>query len=206
MKITTIIFDFGGVISLSRNKNKAGKICKILKINEEQLASVYQKLRYDYDSGLISAKEYWKRVIERLDIKRCVSDKEINAIIDLDRASWMNINKDMIALINALKKKGFTLAILSNMPANMLSFINRKFKWLDCFDYRIFSCEEKMSKPRRQVFITALNKLNEKPEHILFIDDSPVNIEVAEGLGLHTIHYRHIDELKKELSEKFGVD
>jgi len=45
----------------------------------------------------------------------------------------------------------------------------------------------KCVKPHRQIFRQVLDTLGAKPEHILFVDDGPANIETAKDMGFLTL-------------------
>ena len=45
-----------------------------------------------------------------------------------------------------------------------------------------------MRKPDKEIFQHILDENSLKPEHTLFIDDSPQHIETAKSLGIQTIY------------------
>ncbi len=56
------------------------------------------------------------------------------------------------------------------------------------FDKVYFSHRLGMRKPMREIFDRVLDDNNLKPEHTLFIDDSPQHIAAAKALGIQTIY------------------
>lgn len=55
-----------------------------------------------------------------------------------------------------------------------------------------------LSKPDPRFFVTLCEALNEKPEHVLFVDDTFRHIQGAKACGLQTLHF----DSKKVLSEE----
>lgn len=56
------------------------------------------------------------------------------------------------------------------------------------FDRTYFSHRVGLRKPGKEIFQQILNENELKPEHTLFIDDSPQHIETAKSLGIQTIY------------------
>jgi putative hydrolase of the HAD superfamily len=51
-----------------------------------------------------------------------------------------------------------------------------------------------------------LKKLNLKPNEVAFIDDLKENIEGAKKIGIQTIQFTNISNLRKELSNFCNID
>jgi putative hydrolase of the HAD superfamily len=204
-KITTIVFDYGGVISLSQNSNHIDAICEILNIDVSEFRSVYQKNRNDYDSGIISAEDYWHTVISNIDINKSISDNDLYEVIKHDVLSWSGINEDTVRLIQMLYENKYNLAILSNMTFDTLDYLNKEAEWMKYFNVKVFSCEEKICKPDNAIYKTLLTRLSENSSNVLFIDDYIVNIDAAQKLGINSIHYKNHIELIEEMKNKYGI-
>ncbi len=59
------------------------------------------------------------------------------------------------------------------------------------FDKVYYSHRVGMRKPGKEIYQHILDENGLSPEHTLFIDDSPRNIETAKSLGIRTIHLEH---------------
>lgn len=57
------------------------------------------------------------------------------------------------------------------------------------------------AKPEKECYEILLNKYSLLPEECLFIDDSLANVQVAESLGIKSIHFTNFDILKKDFSK-----
>ena len=60
-------------------------------------------------------------------------------------------------------------------------------------------------KPERRIYEITLERLGSKAEQAVFIDDVQEYIRAAEGVGLNTILFQSIDQVKGELTE-LGVE
>jgi putative hydrolase of the HAD superfamily len=203
--INCVVFDYGGVISHAQDKKSVKKICSILKITEEQLMSVYQKERFNYDAAKINASQYWN-IINGYYNNTALSEKDLSKIIYYDVLSWSKFNKKTIKTIKALKRNNIKLAILSNMNFEFLDYLNKKETWFKHFDNRIFSCEINKIKPDKEIYRFILQRISEFPENVLFIDDSESNILAAKKLGINTIHFNNTHEMIKAIKKKYNIN
>jgi epoxide hydrolase-like predicted phosphatase len=190
--IKCIVYDYGGVISKKQNKELIHKMCKILNIPAQQFFSFYSKERKDYDSALIDAKTYWNKTIQLMD--RQIELKDMDKLIEFDIKSWLDMNKETIEYIQSIKDK-IRLAILSNITFEVLEEIKNLY-WIHYFDTKIFSCEEKVSKPDNKIYDICLKKVKLEPQHILFIDDSEINLHAAQKMGINILKFTDCENMK----------
>ena len=197
--IKTIVYDYGGVISKKQNKELINKMCKILNIPAQQFFSFYTKERKDYDSALIDAKTYWAKTIKLMDGK--IELKDMDKLIEFDMKSWLDINKETIEYIQFIKDK-IKLALLSNITFEVLEEIKNLY-WIHYFDTKIFSCEEKVSKPDDKIYNICLKKVKVEPQHILFIDDSKENLDAAQKMGINILKFTDCENMKNIIENEY---
>jgi HAD superfamily hydrolase (TIGR01509 family) len=93
------------------------------------------------------------------------------------------------------------------IASNHLSAINT---WIDTmelrekFDYILISADSGVEKPTKEFFEKLIGELKEKPENILFIDDSKENIEAAQKMGLSVLQYDRSKNLTQEVLKKLN--
>lgn len=93
--------------------------------------------------------------------------------------------KDALEVIDELKGK-YTLAVVSDAwPSLENVFIKAGLR--EHFSSFIISSKLGISKPDKQMYMTALDELNIKPEEAMFIDDSLKNCDGAKAVGIKTI-------------------
>ena len=56
------------------------------------------------------------------------------------------------------------------------------------------------AKPEKECYEILLNKYSLVPEECLFIDDSLANVQVAESLGIKSIHFTSFKTLKNDIT------
>jgi len=197
--IKTIVYDYGGVISKKQNKKLVYKMCNILNIPEQQFFSFYGQERKDYDSALIDAKTYWIKTIKLIGGQ--IKSKDIDRLIEFDAKSWLDINKETIEYIKSIQGK-IKLALLSNMTFDVLEKIKTLY-WIHYFDSKIFSCEEKVAKPDEKIYEVCLKKVKIEPQHILFIDDSEVNLIAAQRMGINILKFTDCENMKNIIENEY---
>jgi putative hydrolase of the HAD superfamily len=193
MKITTVVFDFGYVLSLAPRTSDYQKLAALAGIEGGSFEEVYWGQRADYDRGTIDGPAYWRRVAEAAG--REVTAAQIESLIAADIAIWMRANPIMMEWVRALKARGLKIAVLSNMPIEISTQMRQHAPWFREFDYVCFSAEVQLAKPEAAIFHACLNVVGSKPEECLFIDDRSENVEAALELGMQALKFESVNEL-----------
>ena len=71
----------------------------------------------------------------------------------------------------------------------------------DFLDQAFISSSMKMMKPDAAIFNEAIRRIGLKAEELLFIDDSPVNVEAARKSGMNAILYTSGEDLEMTIEE-----
>jgi putative hydrolase of the HAD superfamily len=95
---------------------------------------------------------------------------------------------EMIELIRKLKARyGLKIAVVSNEGRELNAYRIRKFK-LDRFvDAFISSCFVRLRKPDADIFRLALDIAQAPARQVVYIENTPMFVQVAEGLGIRSI-------------------
>jgi len=197
MKITTVIFDFGYVLSLPPRASDYRNLAALAGIDGSSFESVYWGQRTDYDRGTIDGPVYWRRVAEA--VGREVNPSQIQSLIAADIAIWMRANPVMMEWVRALKADGLKIAVLSNMPIEISTYMREHAPWFGDFDYVCFSAEVHLAKPEPAIFHACLKVVGSKPEECLFIDDRAENVEAARVLGMQAVQFNSVEELARDV-------
>ena len=115
--------------------------------------------------------------------------------------------KAMIPVIQDLKARGFRLYICSNASLRLPMCYQELLPEVDSFDGILFSAEEKLLKPQKEIYERLFEKFNLKPEESYFIDDLQLNIDGAAACGMKGYCFadRNVEKLQKAL-DKFNED
>jgi putative hydrolase of the HAD superfamily len=113
---------------------------------------------------------------------------------------------EMIDLVIELKQNlGLKVVIVSNESREVNAFRSRRFgldKLSECF---VSSSFVHMRKPDTEIFKLALDLAQVRPAQVVFIDNTPMFVQIAEGLGMHGIVHRDCKSTRTELS-KLGLN
>jgi putative hydrolase of the HAD superfamily len=108
---------------------------------------------------------------------------------------------EMIDLVIQLKQNlGLKIVIVSNESREMNAFRSSKFgldKLSDCF---ISSSFVHMRKPDVEIYQLALDLAQVWPENAIFIDNTPMFIQIAESLGIQGILHTDCKSTRAKLS------
>ncbi len=200
--ISTLIFDFGGVIvnldlpQCIQNLNNLG-----LNDVEKYLSNFGQSGFFlKFESGELSIEEF------RDEIRKLTRNELSDNQIDEAWCSFItNIPAEKIEVLKKLRNK-YKLLLLSNTnPLHIQVSAAGEFAKYggtmnDFFDKCYLSYEMGLVKPNASIFEALLKDAGVKAEECLFIDDGPKNIETASKLGIQTCLVKQEDDLSFLLS------
>jgi len=197
MKITTVIFDFGYVLSLPPRVSDYQELAALAGVDGKSFEAVYWGQRADYDRGTIDGPAYWRRIAKATGKE--ITPAQIQCLIAADIAIWMRANPIMMEWVRALKNRGLKIAVLSNMPIEISRYMRQQAPWFGDFDYVCFSAEVHLAKPEAAIFHACLKVVGSRPEECLFIDDRAENVEAARALGMQAVKFVSVHELAVEI-------
>jgi len=98
----------------------------------------------------------------------------------------------------------YHLYALTNWSAETFPVAQAQFEFLNWFEGIVVSGTERMRKPTAEFYHLLLTRYGVEAQQAVFIDDNLRNIEAAQAIGLHTVHFQSPEQLRAEL-EAFGV-
>jgi putative hydrolase of the HAD superfamily len=197
LSIKAVVFDYGQVISLPQDALAMDRLAEKAGVERKIFETTVWALRGEYDRGVISARDYYKKVLSALGVIH--DDKSIDEMIEIDLASWKNINEGTAALMEEVKAAGYTLGILSNMPHDFLAWARKNLPVFSLPHVSVFSCEENVIKPEKAIFETLLKRLGVENGELVFFDDNAENIESAAALGIKAFLWESPETARREL-------
>jgi 2-haloacid dehalogenase len=105
-----------------------------------------------------------------------------------------------VEVLAELKARGVPIYGVSNWSAETFPQQRERFPFLSWFDDLVISGVEGVIKPDPRIFRILLERNAIAPESAVFIDDVARNAEAAARLGIHGIHFRSPDQLRRELA------
>ncbi len=107
----------------------------------------------------------------------------------------------MLELVAQLKAQhGLKIVVVSNESREVNAYRIRTFKLDRLVDTFISSCFVQMRKPDIRIFKLAIDLTQTAPAQALFIDNTPMFVQIAEGLGMRSILHVDYDATRAELS------
>jgi epoxide hydrolase-like predicted phosphatase len=156
----------------------------------------YFARRLELDHGSIDGTAYWSRILTLGGVRP--TGEKIRTLLTLDIGSWFHMNPRMMGWVEELRAAGLRTAILSNMPADCVEFLNREAAWMADFEVRVFSADVSMTKPEEAIYRHCLKLLGLEPAQALFLDDLPRNVEAARRIGIRTIRFQSPEQAAQE--------
>lgn len=126
-------------------------------------------------------------------------ETEIRAFYGRWEEMFAGVFEENVAVLERLRAAGVPTYAITNYPAEQFRLGRARFPFLNGFDGIVVSGEERLMKPDRAIFELFFRRTGLEPEDCVFIDDSRANIEAAQALGMHTIHYVEPLDLAAEL-------
>src|SRR5271157_2633306 len=175
-----VIFDYGRVLSLAPSSDELQQFAALVGVREPPFFEIYSATRHEYDSG---------RVGKGLPVL-------VERIVEMETLMWLRVNQEALALAREIKAHGVRIAILSNMPRDLLAYVRREFKWLDEFEVKAWSCEVGITKPDPAIYRHCLEALRCEAGRTLFFDDRPNNVEAARELGMEALIFESAEQAR----------
>jgi FMN phosphatase YigB (HAD superfamily) len=128
-----------------------------------------------------------------------------NALIELIMqvcTSYSPIKKT-VTIMHELSDLGYTHHLGSNIGKTVFDDCTEKFPTIfNLFKEATIPFEHSakmIKKPHPDFFRSHTEKHNLEPKHVIFIDDKLINVQAAQSVGMHAIHFKNARQLRKEL-------
>jgi len=195
--IKVIFFDLGSTHMKGSAPAFVKKSCKILKISYSKF--LVSNVIFDpaFNKGKIGVREFFNRYFSIP-----ISKKQMKQLIEKWKNTWKP-EAEMRTLVRRLEKN-YRLGMISNSdPVNAPNYAKKG--WLKPFEFLALSHELGILKPNPAIYKIALKKMKVPAKECLFIDDQKICLKPARKLGMKTIWFRSLKQLKKELT-KTGIN
>lgn len=202
-KISTIIFDLGGVLI---DWNPRYLYRKIFQTEEEVswfLSNICTSDWNDQQDAGRSFEEATRDLIE----KHPEYEEAISAWYGRWKETISGPIHGTVEILKELKaSENFRLYALTNWSAETFPWALDNFDFLHWFEGIVVSGVEKCRKPLPEFFNILFDRYDVNPREALFIDDNLKNIEGAKALGLHTIAFESPAQLAREIQPWIPVN
>ena len=202
MKITTIIFDLGGVLV---DWNPEYVFLKEFKGDRKKMKWFLENIcTMDWNEQMDAGK-----LIKDATNEKIKEFPQHEQLIRMYYDKWENMLKgeisDTVNILKALHSTDYKLFALTNWSAETFPVAIKRFDFLKLFDGIVVSGQIKMLKPEKEIYEYILNKYKLKSSECIFIDDRLLNVKGAELVGMHGIKFDTSQQMKSEL-KKYNIE
>jgi putative hydrolase of the HAD superfamily len=197
MEISALFLDIGGVLLTNGWDRKARRqAAEAFAIDYDDMEERHH-LTYDtYEEGKLSLDDYLQRVV--FCQGRSFSSEEFKSFM-LSRSQPF---PEMIDFIHSLKDKYQLKTIaVSNEGREVNAYRIRTFGLDQLIDTFVSSCFVHYRKPDPDIYNIALDISRSASAEVAYIDDRPLFVEVANGLGIHGILHIDFPTTRSKLGE-----
>ena len=198
--ITALFLDIGGVLLTNGWDHDARKrAATTFKLEWAEMEDRHS-LNFDtYEEGKLTLEEYLGRVVFYQ--KRSFTCARFRRFMFEQSKPY----PEMIELVTQLKiRHGLKIVVVSNESRELNAYRIRKFKLDGFVDAFISSCFVHLRKPDADIFRLALDIAQAPARQVLYIENTPMFVQIAEGLGIRSILHTDYSSTRAKLAS-FGL-
>ena len=194
MEVTSLIFDGSGVITDEFPRKTTEMWSKKYTLPFDAIwQTIYLDNYYLARDGKLNAHEYYKKSVEKLNMK--ISYEEFSK----DYVADNSVRPEMLEILKTLSQK-IPLYLFSNQTE--INTIYLKPLMEPYFKYMFFSNEVKIHKPDKQSYDLLVHHMKTNPKDSLYIDDRKEPLEAAKAYNIPAYHFISVSQFKKELIKR----
>ncbi len=195
-RITTLFLDLGGVLLTNGWARQVRRVAaEKFQLDYTDMDERHHLSFNTYEDGKLTLDQYLDQVIFHQ--PRSFSRDEFKAFMYAQSQAF----PEMLQFIRALKDRyHLNMVAVSNEGRELTDYRIEKFGLHDFIDSFIVSCYVHYRKPDRDIYSLALDVAHVRPDQVIYIDDRPLFVEVAQTIGLHAIQHRSLEDTKAALA------
>ena len=194
--VTTLFLDIGGVmLSNGWGHDSRRLAAEKFNLNLSELEERHHLTFVTYEEGKLTMKEYLNRVVFYQ--KRTFTPDQFKEFMFNQSTPF----KEMIEFILKLKEQNrLKIAVVNNEARELNEHRIKKFKLNQFVDFYISSCFVHFRKPDADIFRIALDIAQVPAEHVVYIENTEMFVDVARDLGIRSILHTDYKSTRSELS------
>jgi putative hydrolase of the HAD superfamily len=194
-QIGALFWDNGGVI-LTNGWDRGSRNAAVEKFHLDwaDFEDRHELMLDGFEKGEVSLNEYLRRVVFYRD--RPFAIEEFKKFM-LEQSQPFPESLEFLGKL--ARKKTYMMAALNNESTEINEHRIETFRLHDYFEAFFSSCYLGLRKPGAEIYQKALKISQWKPSECVMIDDRGLNLEYARELGIHTIQFQRVDQLRDDL-------
>jgi putative hydrolase of the HAD superfamily len=195
-KIKYLFVDIGGVLLTDGWSLPSRKLAvKKFDLNPEEMESRNNQAFDTYELDKLTIEEYLNYVV--FYEKRSFTPVQFQKFMFAQSEPYFQ----MIELVRKLKTKyGLKIIVISNEARELNAYRIHKFKLDEFVDFFISSCYVHLRKPDTDIFRLALDTSQASARQVVYIENTPMFVKIAESLGIKSILHTDYQSTRKKLA------
>lgn len=199
-EISTLFWDNGGVILTNGwDRDSRRKAVETFHLDWDDFEDRHELMLDAFEKGQVTLDEYLHRTVFYRKVPFTI--EEFKHFL-FQQSQPMPESLEFLAKLVQTKK--YPMAALNNESTEINEYRIQKFHLREYFSAFFSSCYLGLRKPGAEIYIKALKITQRDPSETILIDDRGLNLECARELGMNTILFRNVAQLRDDLN-RFGV-
>ncbi len=193
--VTTLFLDIGGVILTNGWGHESRRLAaEKFNLNLSEFEDRHHLTFVTYEEGKLTLKEYLNRVVFYQ--KRTFTPDQFRDFMFAQSTPFTK----MIEFIIKLKEQNrLKIAVVNNEARELNEYRIKKFHLNRFVDFYISSCFVHFRKPDADIFRIALDIAQIPAEHVVYIENTQMFVDVARDLGIRSIYHKNYLSTSAEL-------
>lgn len=195
--ITTIFWDLGGVLLTNGwDRDARQRACARFGLDWEDFQDRHEQVVNDFETAKMSLDAYLEHTV--FFEPRAFTPEQFRTFMFAQSQDA----PAALALVQQLRAGGrYRLGVINNESLELNRYRIDRFRLRDYFGLFFSSCFVGLRKPDPAIYRLALDVTQTPAESAVFVDDRAINVEAAKRVGMQTIHYRGIEQLRACLAQ-----
>lgn len=194
--VKALLLDIGGVLlTKGWGRDSRKRAAEEFGLDYEDMRERHELVFHLYEEGKLTLHDYLKRIV--FYTHRSFTYKQFIEFIFEQSQPF----PEMLAFVRELKATyNVKTVALSNEGREITERRIQVFELVNLIDFFVCSCFVGTLKPDPAIFHFAMDQVQLDREHVVFIDDTALHVEVARELGIPSIHHTSVDSTRAELA------
>lgn len=200
MKIKAVLFDMDGVLIEAKDWHYEA-LNRALNLFGYEISRFEHLTSYD---GLPTSMK-----LQKLTLEKGLPSQLHNFINEMKQQYTVSMIQNLCRprfnheyALSKLKSEGYRLAVGSNSIRMTIEMMMDYAKLTDYFDFMLSNQDVKNAKPDPEIYLTAMSKMNIKPEDCLIVEDNENGIKAAIASGANVLVVKTVDEVNYDNIKK----
>jgi len=210
-RITTVISDFGGVLTTPLIQSFAA-VQDETGVQFEALGNAMTRIQaedgrhplFELETGRLSETDFLRKLGDALE-PALGHRPQLHRFREI-YFDALHPNEPMIDLMRRAKERGYRMGLLTNNVREWEPVWRTMLPVDEIFEVVVDSGFVGMRKPDREIYDLTLERMGgPSPPECLFIDDTDVNCDTARELGMSAVHYRDNNQAMTDIRNALGL-